>query len=62
MSLINQSDGIAVIRARVVDQAALHGLFQKLRDLNLPLVSVTQVDLDRSGDRPSTAHRATRED
>jgi hypothetical protein len=45
MSLTNESDGITVIRGPVIDQAALHGLLQKLRDLNLPLVSVTQVDL-----------------
>jgi hypothetical protein len=51
MSIINESDGITVIRGPVIDQAALHGLLQKLRDLNLPLVSVTQVDLT---DRPST--------
>ena len=51
MSLINESDGITVIRGPVIDQAALHGLLQKLRDLNLPLVSVTQVDLT---DRRST--------
>jgi hypothetical protein len=60
MSLINQGDGIAVIRVRVVDQAAL--LLQKMRDLNLLLVSFTQVDPDRSADRPWTAHRATRGD
>ena len=51
MSLITESDGITVIRGPVIDQAALHGLLQKLRDLNLPLVSVTPVDLT---DRPST--------
>ncbi len=46
MSLINERDGISVIRGPVRDQAALHGLLQKLRDLNLPLVSVTQVEPD----------------
>jgi hypothetical protein len=51
MSLSSESDGITVIRGPVIDQAALHGLLQKLRDLSLPLVSVTQVDLT---DRPST--------
>jgi hypothetical protein len=44
MSLISESDGTTVIRGPVTDQAALYGLLQKLRDLNLPLVSVTQVD------------------
>ncbi len=35
--------------ARVVDQAALHGLLQKIRDTGLPLVSVTQVEPDQPG-------------
>jgi hypothetical protein len=54
MSLINQSDGMTAIRVRVIDQAALHGLLQKLRDLNLLLVSAAQAD--RSADRAPTAH------
>lgn len=35
-------DGTTVIHGSVADQAALHGLLQKLRDLGLPLISVTQ--------------------
>ncbi|MCW2581084.1 MAG: hypothetical protein JWR82_2685 [Blastococcus sp.] len=58
MSLTNESDGMTVIRGPVIDQAALHGLLQKLRDLNLPLVSVAQVDPAPGADRPS-ARRAT---
>ena len=29
----------------LVDQAALHGVLAKIRDMNLPLISVSQVEL-----------------
>jgi hypothetical protein len=35
-------DGITVISGPVADQSALHGLLQKLRDIGLPLLSLTQ--------------------
>jgi hypothetical protein len=44
LSLTNESDGTTVIHGAVVDQAALYGLLQKVRDVGLPLVSVTQVE------------------
>jgi hypothetical protein len=44
LSLTNESDGTTIIRGPVVDQAALHGLLQKVRDMGLALVSVTQVE------------------
>ena len=37
------SDGTTVISGAVVDQAALHGLLQKLRDVGLVLVSLAEV-------------------
>jgi hypothetical protein len=40
MTLTTHSDGTTVIHGRVADQAALHGLLQRLRDLGLPLLSV----------------------
>ena len=44
-----------VLRGTVVDQAALHGLLHKLRDLGVALLSVTQTDPDNSSDTtPST--------
>lgn len=46
MSLTNASDGTTVISGPVLDQAALYGLLQKVRDVGLPLVSVTQIDSD----------------
>ena len=47
LSLTRENDGTTIICGPVADQAALHGLLQKVRDLGLPLVSVTQVQPDR---------------
>jgi hypothetical protein len=35
--------GLTLLEGPVVDQAALHGLLHQLRDIGLPLVSVTRV-------------------
>jgi hypothetical protein len=47
MTLTTHDDGTTLLEGPVVDQAALHGLLSKLRDIGLPLLSVTQVDLDQ---------------
>jgi len=41
MSLIHAADGTTALSGLVADQAELHGLLQKLRDLGVPLISVT---------------------
>jgi hypothetical protein len=46
MTLTNERDGTTSIHGPVLDQAALHGLLNKLRDVGLPLISVTQVETD----------------
>jgi hypothetical protein len=46
LSLTKENDGTTVIAGQVVDQAALHGLLQKVRDVGLPLVSVARVEHD----------------
>jgi hypothetical protein len=48
LSLSLESDGTTVIHAPLADQAALHGLLQKVRDTGLPLVSVTHVEPHQS--------------
>jgi hypothetical protein len=48
-TLTPHDDGTTVIAGTVADQAALHGLLQVLRDLGLPLLSVTPVAV---GDLP----------
>jgi hypothetical protein len=47
MTLTRDGDGTTVIHGRVVDQAALHGLLARVRDLGIPLLSVTQVEPDQ---------------
>ena len=58
LSLSHQPDGTTVIHGPIADQAALHGLLQKVRDTGLPLVSVTRVEAGQPGlptSRPSPA-------
>jgi hypothetical protein len=35
--------GVTVMRGHIVDQAALHGVLARLRDMGLPLISVQPV-------------------
>jgi len=44
MSLTRGDDGTTVLRGPVGDQAALHGLIQRVRDLGLTLLEVTHED------------------
>ena len=63
LTLTNCSDGTTSIHGVVLDQSALHGLLQKVRDLGLDLISVTrnesdQRDLPNSGPSdPATQNR-----
>jgi hypothetical protein len=55
LAIACDDDGTTVIRGPVVDQAALHGLLQKLRDVGIPLVSVTPVTSNPNAE-PSGSH------
>jgi hypothetical protein len=44
LTIENQPNGEALICGPVADQAALHGLLVKVRDLNLPLISVNRIE------------------
>jgi hypothetical protein len=57
MTLTAEDDGITCIHGPVADQAALHGLLAKLRDVGLPLVSVLHVDGNERPDVPTNQPR-----
>jgi hypothetical protein len=48
MTLALSENGESVLTGPVADQAALHGLLKKVRDLGLPLLSVTRLEQDPS--------------
>ena len=49
MALTRRRDGTTLLRGPVADQAALHGLLQRLGGLGLPILEVRC--LDRAADR-----------
>ena len=64
LSLTHESAGTSVLRGPVADQAALHGLLQKVRDLGLPLISVMQAGPEQANGRdvdadPEHRHRGS---
>ena len=55
MSLRHEPEGETVLSG-MLDQAALHGVFMKIRDLGLNLISVNRVEAARSIDDTPSAH------
>jgi hypothetical protein len=55
LKVIHTQSGETVLTGPVVDQAELHGILALIRDLNLPLISVTRVAGDAApGDDQSS--------
>ncbi|MDO9086727.1 MAG: hypothetical protein Q7U53_11020 [Anaerolineaceae bacterium] len=44
LTITLEEDGDTLLTGSVIDQAALHGLLKKVRDLGMPLVSVSPVE------------------
>ena len=45
-----ESDGTTTLTGEIVDQAALHGLLKRIRDLGLTLISVNCLTADEKND------------
>jgi hypothetical protein len=58
--LRTEADGTTVLVGPVIDQAALHGVLQLIRDLGLPLLSLTAVATEPQPS-PTTPRRHTRQ-
>lgn len=43
LTITLEEDGATLLAGQVIDQAALHGLLKKVRDLGMPLISVNSV-------------------
>ncbi len=43
LTITLEENGDALLTGPVIDQAALHGLLKKVRDLGMPLISVNPV-------------------
>lgn len=57
LSLTHDSDGTTILAGSVADQAALHSVLRKVRDLGLLLLSVIHVEaeqVDDPADNPDT--------
>ena len=46
LQITHEKDGTTTLYGPLPDQAALHSILRKIRDLNLQLISVKQVNLD----------------
>jgi hypothetical protein len=46
LALTLEDNGDTLLTGPVADQAALHGLLKRVRDLGIPLISVSPVDAD----------------
>ena len=49
LTITLEDDGNTLLTGPVVDQAALHGLLKKVRDLGMPLISVSSVESGQEG-------------
>jgi hypothetical protein len=65
LTITREDSGHTLLTGPVIDQAALHGLLRRVRDLGLPLLSVMQVEPRQAdgsdGNADTDHHRSSKE-
>ncbi|SBS73185.1 hypothetical protein [uncultured Microbacterium sp.] len=59
LTMTREPDGTTTIRGPVADQAALHGILIKIRDLGMVLLAVRRIDVAPLGGTHNAAPAAT---
>ena len=62
LQIIHEKDGTTTLYGPLPDQAALHSILRKIRDLNLQLLSVKQVKLDLQDETLANSEGGTNTD
>jgi hypothetical protein len=57
LTITLEGNGETLLTGPVVDQAALHGLLRKVRDLGVPLLSVMRVTADQAPEQRSQTEK-----
>ncbi len=53
LTITREESGETLLSGQVVDQAALHGLLRKVRDLGMPLVSINRIESSQTDESDS---------
>jgi len=56
LTIVLLENGETILSGPVVDQAALHGVLMKIRDLGLPLLSLTRIEANEENESDSRVH------
>ena len=56
LQIKHEEDGTSTLYGSLQDQSALHSILRKIRDLNLQLISVKQVELETKDEMPANSN------
>jgi hypothetical protein len=48
LEMVQEPNGETILTGSVIDQAALHGVLERIRDLGVPLLSVKRLSADEA--------------